>query len=268
MNRPAFLLFSAAFLTVVCLCPGVTSGKGLYLDLPSYYQQADTSGTGLVISETLVNAAGFDASIIGLSIPFSFDSRTSGRVGILYPVIHLTGGYKHGFADGTLSFLTRVSGDSMNTSGIFLRGDIRVPIGSGSLKPFSFRSSDGGIYPDLGGGLEFRAENSMVKLRSAAVYTFSGQKDDTGELVTTDYSMLSGRIEFAISGKITFSGSVFVIDFDGPGYRECYLLGLRFEMSDQMEIIFSGGIDAGSEGDRVFDSLASVMFNLDFYPSR
>jgi hypothetical protein len=220
-----------------------------------------------VISETLVSASGFDASIIGLSIPFHFNARTSGQVGILYPVIHLTGGYKHGFADGALSFLTRVYGDSTNISGIFLRGDIRVPVGSGSLKPFSFRSSDGGIYPDLGGGLEFRAENSMVKFRSTAAYTFSGQKDDTGEIVTTDYSMLSGRVEFAISNRTSFTGSVFVIDFDGPGYRECYLLGLRYEMSDKMTIIFTGGIDAGSEGDRVFDSLASVLFDFDFSPS-
>lgn len=255
-------------MTIDVLCPGDVSGKGLYLDLPSYYQQVDTSGSGLAVSETLINAAGFDASIIGLSIPFRLNSRTSGRVGILYPVIHLTGGYKHGFADGAISFLTRVSGDSTNTSGIFFRGEVRVPVGSGSLKPFSFRSSDGGIYPDLGGGLEFRTENPMMKLRSAAVYTFSGQKDNTGDLVTTDYFTLSGRIEFAISGRLSFSGSVFVIDFDGPGYRECYLLGIRYEMSDQMEIVFTGGIDAGSEGDRVFDSLASIVFNLDFLPSR
>ena len=118
------------FSSVVLICllrSSEAAGTGLYLDLPAWFQPADTAGTEIAAGETWLESDRADAIILGLGVSFNPGRRTRARLGIIYPAIHLNGGFRHGFADGSVSAATRIVGDSLNTSGLFLRWDVRIP---------------------------------------------------------------------------------------------------------------------------------------------
>ena len=250
-------------LVLAAVLPSAAGARGLYLDLPGWFQRPDTSGTAIGISQSWIEADDYDASVTGLSVPFNMDERTSVVLKMAYPLIHRAGGFKHGFADGSIGVSRRIWGDSLNVSGLFLRADIRIPIGSNSLRPFSFRSRDGGLYPDVGAGLEYRRETPFAAFRSSATWTFSGQRDDSPIPYVTDFLVIAASVEIPAGEGTSIQAAVFGIDFEGPGYRESYLLALRRFISERLLLVVTGALDAGKDRDRVFDSLLSVSFRYD-----
>jgi hypothetical protein len=254
-------LFSSAVL--LCLLRSPAAGTGLYLDLPAWFQDADTSGTELTAGETWLESDRADAIVLALGVSFNPGRRTSVKLGIIYPAIQLKGGFEHGFGDGSVSAATRIKGDSLNTSGLFLRWDARIPSGSGALEPFSFRSG-GGIYPDVGAGFEFRKETSFLKFRAAATWTRVGQRNEGEGLVNVDYLLVGALVGIKAGVRTGLQGSAFSIHFDGAGHRECFLLGLTRELSGGLDLTMTGGIESGRREDRIFDSSISVFFTCRF----
>jgi len=262
LKRISCRLFSSAVL--LCLLrSSAATGTGLYLDLPAWFQPADTAGTELTAGQTWLESDRADAMVLGLGVSFNPGQRTSVKLGIIYPAIHLKGGFKHGFGDGSVSAATRIKGDSLNTSGLFLRWDVRIPSGSGALEPFSFRSA-GGIYPDVGAGFEFRKETSYLKFRSSATWTRVGQKNEGDGLVNVDYLLVGALVGIKAGGSTELQGSAFAVDFDGSGHRECFLLGLTRKLSGGLDLTMTGGIESGGRRDRIFDSSISVFFKCRF----
>ncbi|HSG29319.1 MAG TPA: hypothetical protein VLA34_12630 [Candidatus Krumholzibacterium sp.] len=261
---PKALVYSGIAMSIALTAASPALARGLYLDLPSWFQRADTSGTEVVMTETMLQADDYDASIMGLAVPFNLNSRTSATASLLYPVIRRNGGFKHGFADGNIDVVTRIAGDSLNTTGLFLRVDVRIPLGSGALYPFAYRSADGGIYPDVGAGLEYRKELPFGRLACCASYNFSGQSDGSDDPDVTDFLVGGVSLEIAAGSRTSLRLAVFGIDFKGPGYRESYLLALDNRLSGQLRLVVTGAVDAGDERDRVFDSLLQLMLEFDF----
>jgi len=185
------------------------------------------------------------------------------KLGIIYPAIHSKGGFEHGFGDGTVGVATRIRGDSLNTSGLFMRCDVRIPSGSGALEPFSFRSG-GGIYPDVGAGFEYRKETSFLKFRSAATWTRVGQKNESDGLANVDYLLVGALVDIKAGGSTELRGSAFAVDFKGAGHRECFLLGLTRKLSAGLDLTMTGGIESGGRRDRIFDSSISAFFTCRF----
>lgn len=262
MKRISCRLFSSAVL--LCLLrSSAATGTGLYLNLPTWFQPADTAGTELIAGQTWLESDGADAMVLDFGVSFNPGRRTFVKLGIIYPAIHLNGGFKHGFGDGSVSSATRIKGDSLNTSGLFLRWDVRIPSGSGALEPFSFRSG-GGIYPDVGAGFEYRKETSFLKFRSAATWTRVGQKNERDGLVNVDYLLVGALAGIKAGGGTELQGSAFVVDFKGAGHRECFFLGLTRKLSGGLDLTVKGGIESGTPRDRIFGSSISVFFTCRF----
>ncbi len=264
LKRISSCLLSLGVALCLSCIAGTSLGAGLYLNLPTWFQPADTSGTELVASETWFESGWSDAIVLGVEVRFNPGRRTSVKLGIIYPAIHKDGGFRHGFGDGFISSTTRVSGDSLNTDGLFLRWDIRIPTGSGAMEPFGFRRDDGGVYPDAGAGFEYRKKTSFCVLRGSATWTKVGQGQVKGDFVNGDYLLAGLGLGISAGRYTTVHGTVFGIDFDGRGYRECYLFGLTQVLSGGMDMTLTCGVERGNDDERVFDSSVSVIFTSRF----
>lgn len=238
------------------------------MDYPSWFSAVDTAGVLLGVGQVELQSGTWDASVTGIRIQGRISDRTSLRFSMLYPVIRRPGSFAHGFADGMISSVVRIYGDTLGVSGLFLRTDFRIPIGSVALRPFSFRSSGGGIYPDTGAGLEFRKETALFRVRGSATYTLVGQKETSGDLKNRDFSLLALLLDFDLRKGTSLQVSVFAMDFDGSGYRETYLFSFRHLLSQQMDLVVTGGLDLGSNSERVFDSLLSVCLTYHFHAGK
>ncbi len=237
---------------------------GLYNDYPSWFSAADTGGVVLGLGHLLLQCEYQDVSAAAVRIGGMLNERSSVRLSMLYPVIRRPGNYSHGFSDLLVSSSIRILGDSLNISGLFLRSDFRIPIGSNALRPFSFRSSSGGIYPDAGGGLEVRKEADFFRVKGTITHTIVGQKEEEGDLINTNYSLLALFLEFDLAGSISLQSSVFARKSSGSGYRETYIFSVSKRFSEKLAMIISGGLDSGDDGERIFDSLLSIYFSYSF----
>ena len=261
-------LFSAVALsTIVFLisaAPVPLHADGLYNDYPSWFSPADTGGVVLSLGHVHLQCEYQDVSAAAVRIRGMFNERSSVRLSMLYPVIRRPGSYSHGFSDLLVSSSVRILGDSLNISGLFLRSDFRVPIGSNALRPFSFRSSSGGIYPDIGGGIEVRKKAPLFRVKGSITHTMVGQKEEEGDLTNTHYSLLALFLEFDLAGSLSLQTSVFARKSSGSGYRETYIFSVSKRFSEKLEMILSGGLDSGDDDERIFDSLLSVYFSYSF----
>lgn len=264
MNRFSFPFLILSIFTCIVMLPSPAPCEGLYMNLPSWFAPVDTAGTRFLTSDSWVQMENSEAMVLSIEVPFNIDRRTAFRLGVTYPVIHLDSSFRHGFADGSISATFKMRGDSVSTGGLFLRGDLRIPLGSEALYPFSFRSEENGIYPDIGGGLEYRYESVFFNLRSSASYFMAGQKETGGNRIHTDFFLGALMLEISIGDRTSFRGTVFAIDFSGRGYRECYLFGLSRRISRQIDLSASVAIDSGTDEERLFDSLLSLAIGYRF----
>ncbi|MBN2070524.1 MAG: hypothetical protein JW814_03615 [Candidatus Krumholzibacteriota bacterium] len=263
MSRFFFPLFLSISLHLL-FAAVPTRADGLYNDYPSWFSPVDSGSVVFGLGHVEMQGEYQDASAVAARISGMINDRSSLRLSMLYPVIRRPDRYVHGFADLLGSSSVRIFGDTLNVNGLFLRADFRIPIGSNVLRPFSFRSSTGGIYPDAGGGIEVRKETVLFRIRGSITHTLVGQKEVEGALTNTDYSMLALLFEFDLNSRISLQTSVFARKSIHGRYRETYLFGLSRRFSQKVRIVLTGGLDSGDEDERLYDSIVSIFFSYAF----
>ena len=232
--------------------PEPARATGLFLNLPTYYGRVDTARVILDIGQSFVEGEYENSTAFSFETGFRSGERTRVRMQILYPVLRQKGLYNHGFADLLLSAELMIVGDSLRISGLFFRGDLRIPTGSASLRPYAGESLDGGA------GLEYRRLSETFDFRCSATYTISGRKIEE-EFYRSDNYALAG-ILFGLKPfrAMTVDFSAFAQVFRNGDYREVYLLGAGTRLKGGLDVRLSGGIDSGDSVERVWNSMIQI----------
>jgi hypothetical protein len=245
----SILLFIA---TVFFSCS--TGAAGLYLALPSYFSPIDTSKIVIGVSQTELERNAGRASLLYGELGVRVSERSRVRAGVLYPAVQSESAITHNVGDGLINWTTRIAGDTLNLYGLFFRADARLPIGPGTNHPFSFGSFDGGA------GLEYRHRTALLDLRCSAAFTLVGKRRKIGGILHRNYTMLALSLDFPLPGKTSVYVSAFGVMFNGGGTREIYLIDVRYGLSNELEFLLAGGLEAGSDDERLFNSIISAVF--------
>jgi len=239
-------------MTILSLPAPALHAAGLYLDPAGYFSVVDTTAATVTVRHVDFQRDEGRGSIVSGEVSVRPSRRVHLRFGLFYPNFQRQGYIMHGAGDGFVRASVRVFGDTLDASGLFLRGDARVPIGSGGLRPFASGSMDGGV------GLEFRGGTSLFGLRAVSTYTLVGDRIKEGEFIHRNFFFAGLAIDFPLGGRTNVRFGGFSARFRGGASREIYLLTARCILSDSLELCVDAALEAGPEEDRVFDSLLSV----------
>lgn len=246
-------IISLTILTTLLTLPApALHAAGLYLDLTGYFSVVDTTAAMVTVRHVDFQRDEGRGSIVSGEVSVRPKQRVLLRFGMFYPNFQRRGDIVHGAGDGFVRASVRVFGDTLDASGLFLRGDARVPIGSGGLRPFASGSMDGGA------GLEFRGGTPLFGLRAVSTYTLVGDRVKEGEFIHRNFFLAGVAIDFPLGGRTNVRFGGFAARFRGGASREIYLLSARCIISDSLELCIDGALEAGPEEDRLFDSLLSV----------
>jgi hypothetical protein len=232
--------------------PEPARATGLFLNLPTYYGRVDTARVILDIGQSFVEGEFENSTVFSFEAGFRSGERTRVRMQIMYPVLRQEGMYDHGFADLLLSAEMMIKGDSLRSSGLFMRGDLRIPTGSANLWPYSGESLDGG------GGLELRRLSETLDLRCSATYILSEQKREEETRRSDNYALAGILLGLRPFGPVRVDFSAFAQIFRNGDYREIYQLAAGMRLKGGLDLRVSGGIDSGESLERVWNSMIQV----------
>jgi len=251
----SIIVYSAAFLTRP-LC-----ATGLYYDLPSFFSRPDSVRT-LVIRQTECDLGAWGASLLTGALTMRPAPRFEVRLDLQFPAVRRDSEIEYGLGDMLLRTAVRISGDSLNASGLFLRADLRLPSGSKGLRPFS----DGAFEGEA--GLEACFMERGFALRGAAFYTLAGDRENGEDFMNDTHLTVAASIAVPVPGVVSVGTSIFFVRFDNGSMRDICLLSLERALSEQLVLELAGAFEAGDEGARAFDSCISVSFAYRFPPRR
>ena len=237
---------------VVVSLSASAEATGLYLNLTSYFSPVDTARANLLFSCSELERSEGNASFLYGETRFGLGGRVQVRMGLSYPLFERDSYFVDGVGDGFVYSTFRVHGDSLADSGIFMRGDLRVPIGSKNMFPFSYSSLDGGA------GIEWRFEGPLFNLRAASTFVLVGERANESDIRTNNYLLTAASLESSFLGPSSFIFSVYSVRFRGGDSREIYSVAVNTALSGSFSIACTGMLDSGNERERVFDSLLSV----------
>lgn len=235
------------------------SAVGVYLDLPSFFTISDSLRTQVTVSQSFLQPDEGTVSVLEGELGFKARHRSFLRMGISYAAMHRTTSIIHGIGDAFIYMTFRVKGDTLDTSGLFIRFDARLPFGSEEFRPFSFKSLDGGV------GLEWRHSFQLIGLRLAATYNLVGERRKSdSEFINKNFLLLAAQIDFSLTRTTQFYVSGYTMQYREGGSRETYIITVDQVLSDNIGLRLYGGLEAGREADRSFNSLLSVALVYHF----
>ncbi len=250
--KTGFFSFCLIAAVLILSAPKPARATGPYLNLTTYYGLIDTARVVLDIGQSFVEGEHGNSTVFSFETGFRSGERTRVRMQILYPVLRCSGHYNHGYADLLLSAEMRIVGDSLRISGLFFRGDMRIPTGSASLWPYAGESLDGGA------GLELRKLSEMFDFRCSATYTFVGRKIEEEFYRSDNYALAGVLIGLKPFRVLTIDFSAFAQLFRNGDYREIYLLAAGTRLKGGFDVRLSGGIDSGDSVERVWNSMIQI----------
>ncbi|HEY5132665.1 MAG TPA: hypothetical protein VII85_03165 [Candidatus Krumholzibacteriaceae bacterium] len=234
---------------------------GLYDDLPSFFSTADSVRT-LAFRQTECNLGRERASLLTGALALRPAPRYDVLLDFLFPTVSKSSGTIYGVGDMLLRATARIWGDTLNTSGFFLRGNLRVPSGSKTLRPFSNAALQGEA------GLEARFMRHGVAFQAAAVYTLSGESLHSTDFSDDRHATLAASAGVNLPAAGTVRAAAFLMSFHGGGTRNVYFLSLDRGLSPQLAVGIAGEFEAGGAEARVFDSTVSISFTYRLPPHR
>ena len=242
----------------LAVCSPGAGAAGLYLDLPHWFAPADSSALAIDVGQTFLDRAAGRAAITRMGFTARRWRRGVVRAALFYPAMRTASGIVQGGGDGLVRAEWRAWGDTLDRRGVFLRGELRVPMGSSSLYPFSLGSLDGG------GGLEARLPAGMLRLRAGATYTLVGERRKTGERLHRNHLVLAAALGFDPGPRTSCDLSAFLVSFRGGDRREAYLLSFRRMIGERFSLCAFAAVDAGSDQERLFDTLGGLFAEYRF----
>lgn len=250
--KTGFLSFCLAAAMSILPTPEPARATGLFLNLPTYYGRIDTARVILDIGQSFVEGEYENSTVFSFETGFRSGERTRVRMQIQYPVLRQQGGYDHGFADLLLNAELMVVGDSLRISGLFFRGDMRIPTGSASLRPYAGESLDGGA------GFEFRKLSETFDFRCSATYILAGLEIEEEFYRADNYALAGVLLGLKPFRSLTVDFSAFAQFFKNGDFREVYQLAAGTRLKGGLDVRISGGIDTGGSIERVWNSMFQI----------
>ncbi|MDD4858495.1 MAG: hypothetical protein PHD74_10400 [Candidatus Krumholzibacteria bacterium] len=253
MRLTSFLISIVAVAAV--LTARSAGATGLYDDLPSFFSAGDSART-LLFRQSECDLGPYNASLLTGAFAVRPARRYEVRLDFQFPALQKPTGTAYGMGDMMLRATARIAGDTLDASGLFLRGDLRIPSGSKGLRPFSNASLEGDA------GLEVRFTKSGMAIRGAVLRTIGGQS------LHEEYFSNDARVTVGASAGmrvpkiVSLKAAAFFVRYDNGDERSMYLLSIGHDVSQQLMLELAGALEAGDGGARVFDS--SVSFTLTY----
>jgi len=234
---------------------------GLYDDLPSFFSPGDSVRT-LAFRQSECDLGSVHASLLTGALALRPARRYDVLLDFLFPTVGRSSGTVYGAGDMLLRATARLWGDTLNTSGLFLRGNLRVPSGSKALRPFSNAALQGEA------GLEARFMRHGVAFQAAAVYTLSGESVRGADFADDRHATLAASAGINLPAAGSIKAAAFLMSYHGGGTRNVYVLSFDRSLSPQLAVGIAGELEAGGAAARVFDSTVSVSFTYRLPPHR
>jgi hypothetical protein len=252
--------FLTCILLIVPLLPtGRAGAMGLYESFPSFFAPTDTV-RAISLRQTECDLGGTRASLLAAEVTLRPTRRFVTRFELAFPALRRGDEFEYGAGDLLLRGALRLTGDSLEASGIYLRADLRMPSGSKHFRPFS----NGTFEADA--GLEARVGVGGFALRGAVLHTIAGEKTHETGFSDDTHLTLAAAAAVPLPRIATAGASVFVVRFDDGGSREIGLLTLDRVLSRQLVLEVAGVFETGAERSRVFDACAAVSLRYLFPP--
>lgn len=226
---------------------------GLYIDFTSYFAPIDTSWVAISFSQAQLQQDGMNSMVLSADLSWRFREKALVRLQLPYPTVRTDMGFSHGIGDGIVRGSYRLMGDTLNTSGLYLLGDARLPMGEKAHLPLSYGSLDGG------GGFEFRRKTSFFQLRFASTFTLAGERVKTGPFIHDNYFTIAFSLETELFGGTSLAFSGFGLIYRGGETREIYVLSVQKHVIGGIGFVLSGALEAGSKEMRAFDSQLGIF---------
>jgi hypothetical protein len=245
-------LITACVLLILLISISTSRATGLYADYTSFFSPADTVHKALVFKQTDIQRDAGRAAILAAELSLRPRPRILLRMLAPFPTMRIDGSYEYGIGDGMVRAEVRISGDSLNASGIFLVSDARLPMGAKSFRPLSYGSLDGGA------GLELRQNTLFFRFRLASTYTLVGDRVKVGSFIHDNFLTLGFSVETELPRGTSISFEGFGLLFRGGEKREMYALSLKKSLSESVEVVMGGVLEAGTDEERVYNSQISL----------
>jgi hypothetical protein len=249
----SIIISSAAF------SAGPLGATGLYDDLPSFFSKRDTVRT-LAFRQTECDLGGYRASLLTGAIALRAAARYEVRLDVQFPAVPSPNGTTYGIGDMLLHTTARLAGDSLDASGLFVRGDIRIPSGSTGLRPFSNASLQGDA------GVEVRFTWRSLAVRGAALYSLGGEARHDADFDDDRHATVAVSAGVMLPGIVRLDVASFLVHFENGDTRNMYLLSIDRDLSPQFLLELGAAFEAASAEARVFDSSISISFTYRFPP--
>jgi hypothetical protein len=258
LKLASFLIYIILIGSIV-LVAGSSGATGVYDDFPSFFSSPDTVRV-ILLRESECDLGGRRASLLTGGFTARPAPRFEVRLELAFPALRSGGEVIYGVGDMRIRGAARLSGDSLNASGLYLRADLTIPTGSERFRPFS----NGSFEADA--GVEARVMRGGFALRGAALHTIAGEKTEEADFGNDTRLTLAASVGVPLPRIAAAEATAFFVRFDGGGTRTIFLLSLDRELSRQLVLEVAGAFETGPESSRVFDSSASVSFRYRFPP--
>ena len=240
--------------------PGALRATGLYEDAPSFFAAADTTRTRLIIRHTELERGSWRASLIAGELDFRMGRRYVVRFGFEFPALRGNREVEYGMGDIRLRAAARIFGDTLDTTGLFFRSDVRIPTGAKKLRPFCNASLDGGA------GFEVRAARGEFAARGAVLYTLAGERLAGTDFENDNAVTLAASLSLPIPKVASVTAVACFVRFDGGARREVFQCSLNRNLSPPLVLGIDGVVETGTERERIFDSSITVSLAYRFPP--
>lgn len=251
-------LITTCVLFIILISISSAHATGLYLDYTSFFSPADTVHKSIAFRQTDIQRDAGRAAILSAELALRPRSRVLLRMQVPFPTMKIDNGYEYGIGDGTVRAEVRLGGDTLNTAGVYLISDVRLPMGAKSFKPISYGSLDGGA------GLELRMSTLFFRFRLASTYTLTGDRVKVGPFIHDNFLTLAFSMETELPRGASVSFDGFGLLFRGGEKREMYALSLRKALSESVDVVVSGALEAGTDEERVYNSQISLSIRYVF----
>ncbi len=252
MNKISPLIIAATILAV-SLSDTQLCATGLYIDFTSYFAPIDTSWVAIGFSQAQLQQDGMSSTVLSADLSWRFREKALVRLQLPYPTVRTDAQFSHGIGDGIVGVDYRITGDTLDTSGLYLLGDARLPMGAKAHQPLSYGSLDGGV------GFEYRRKTSFFQLRFASTFTLAGERVKTGPFIHDNYFTLAFSLETELFGGTSLEFSGFGLIYRGGETREIYILSVQKHVVGGIGFALSGALEAGSKEMRAFDSQLAIF---------
>jgi hypothetical protein len=240
--------------------PGELHATGLYEALPSFFSASDTTRTRLIMRHAELARGGWHASLLSGELDVKVGRRSELRFGFEFPALRRNQDITYGIGDIRLRATARVFGDTLNASGLFLRSDVRIPIGGKGLRPFCNASLDGGA------GLEARLAKGDLALKGAVLYVLAGERLAETDFANDNAITAAASLTVPIPAVAAATVALCLMRFDGGASRQIALVSLSRCLSPPLTLGIEGAVETGTEAERIFDTSVSVSFTYRFPP--